>query len=300
MHQSSFPSRLRRARLAGRLADLALFGSFALMVGCTDGAGGSGATQDLGSQTAPDLLIPGNGLVRVASATATVGAQTSSYSSAIAYFLDPKLSGGGCQLQTAGMCQLASCTGSSVVLPTAGAITIGGGTQPISLTPRADGSYTPYANSSSVVFPAAQKLTVDAAGQAVPLFHGELTPPASPFTLTTPSGSRINILFTLNRKQDFALTWTPTASPTPIHVELNQGTDSNHVLLLECDFDGPAGTGTLPASLLSAFALSANGMNIAELLIGPATSNTVTVGTWDLGLTAITGGRQALATVTDL
>lgn len=253
------------------------------------------------STSHPDLTAPSRfGLVRMTSTTSTVGVQTVSGSSATAMFVDNLQQGAGCNRTDSGACSLYSCSGGTFTLPSAGTITVSGGTQAVSLATRGDGSYIAYGNSTSVVFPQGQKLTLDAPGQLVPAFHAEVTALTSAFNLTIPDGSRVDpLIFSMSRNQSFTVTWSPLLSGTRVHAELNQSLDSNHELLLECDYDGTAGTGTIPAELLTKFNVSSGQFNIAQMLIGPSANVSVQQGGWDVRIFATSGGREGRVTITD-
>lgn len=237
-----------------------------------------------------DMSIPSRfGVVRATGTT--TGA------SAIAAFLDQKQPGAGCLRRAVSSCVLYSCDAPSFVLPHAGQITISGGTEMVRMDPRPDGSYAPYGNSSMVTLPPGQKLTISAPGQTVSAVQGEVTPPNQPFTLTNPDGMRVNIVFDLNRRQDFLLTWTALPSGTRVHAELNQDTDSNRGLILECDYDGAAGQGVLPTALLEKFMLTSGVTHSGNLTIGPSTNSTIMAGDWDIAVYGMANARSAFANI---
>lgn len=267
-------------------------------LGC-DTIGGTGLG-DLGSGHVDMTVISHFGLVRMASTTSTVGSQTTSGSSATAFFFDKMQQDAGCARTDVGACSLYACAGSTFTLPSAGSITVTGGTQAVGLTTRGDGSYVAFANSSSIVFPQGQKLILDAAGQSAPAFHAELTPPTSAFNLTIPDGTRGDpLILSVGRNRDFQVTWSPLLAGTRVHAELNQSLESNHALLLECDYDGTAGNGTLPGSLLAKFMLTSGQFNVAQLLIGPSAATSVKQNGWDISVVATSAGREGRVTITD-
>lgn len=261
---------------------------------------GSNGNSDMNTLL-PDMTPPSRfGFVRAASATDASGNQTVSYSSASAMFVDTTQPGAGCARQVVGECALYFCTGTGYNLPHAGNITISGGAaQPVTLTARADGSYDPQPNTSNVIFPPGQKLVIEAAGQSVPPFHSEVTPPGGNFALTNPDGGRLSIVFDLSRKKDFQLTWTALAPGSRVHAELNQDIESNQGRYLECDFDGARGQGMLPAALLGHFNPTMAPLHNGNLLIGPAATSKVFAGSYEIVSFALTGGRTAQANITD-
>jgi hypothetical protein len=251
------------------------------------------------STAAPDMATPPRfGMVRLASTTVTAGTATINSSAATAVFVDPSQQGAACQKQTQGECTLYLCEGSSFTAPHAGTLTISGGTQNVSLNPRSDGSYEPYVNSSSNVFPGGMALSLSAAGQTVPAFTSSITPlAAAPFTLTMPDGSRAVLVFSVPKSQDYSLTWTALGAGTKVAAELIQSPDSNKSLTLSCLFDGARGSGTFPSSLLSRFQTTNGQLGVGAFLIGPATTTTVKQGAWDISVTAISGGRAGTASL---
>ena len=107
------------------------------------------------------------------STTSTVGVQTVSGSSSTAMFVDNMQQGTGCNRTDSGACSLYSCSGGTFTLPSAGTITVSGGTQAVSLATRGDGSYIAYGNSTNVVFPQGQKLWRAHRGNGGTLVPGE-------------------------------------------------------------------------------------------------------------------------------
>ncbi len=288
----------RVLRVAMPMAALFFAAAFA---GCS-GSPGTGST-DMSGTAADMAVISRYGVVRMASTIAMSAGQTSYSSSATALFLDTSQLGSGCQRQVSGQCMLYSCSSSSVSLPTAGNITLSGATQAIPpLTPRLDGSYNPYADTSNAVFAPGQALSVDGAGMpspGVPVFHGAVTPPGGTFVLTNPDGSNPNIVFNLNRHQDFQVVWTALAPGSRVHVELNQDTDTSRGLFLECDYDGASGQGVIPAALSGSFQVTNGQLHVGGLFVGPSASSEVKTGGWDIAVIAISNGRAAFANITD-
>ena len=251
--------------------------------------------------TPPDMTTPPRyGLVRIGTTSVVAGTTTIVTSAATALFVDPTQGGAGCQRTVQGECTLYTCDGTSFTAPHAGNITLGGGTQNVTLTPRSDGSYEPYGNSASTVFPPGTAIDVAAAGQAqqVPAFTGRITQPgATQFSLTMPDGSRPNILFAINKSQDYQVTWSGPTAGSKVVAELIQNPDNNRSVTLECVFDGARGNGTLPATLLSKFQNSNGTTGLGSFLVGPAVTSTVKQGAWDISMIGISGGRNGSATL---
>lgn len=299
MHDQSLRFSIARPARSPRRAPMlaALLGIAASVAGCP-GPTMTGDNPDM-SSTAPDMATPPRyGMVRIASTTVTAGTTTINSSAATAVFVDPSQQGAACQRQTQGECTLYSCEGTSFSAPHAGAIAISGGTQNVSLNPRSDGSYEPYVNSSSNVFPSGQALSLSAAGQTVPAFSTNITPmSASPFALTMPDGSRATLVFAVPKAQDYQLTWTALGAGTKVAAELIQNPDSNRSVTLSCVFDGARGNGTFPSALLGRFQTTNGQLGVGAFLIGPATTASVKQGAWDISVTAISGGRAGTASL---
>lgn len=277
----------------------ALLGVAVTATGCPGPAMTGDNNNDM-TTVVPDMANPPKfGMVRLASTSFQAGTSVINGSAATAVFVDPTQQGAACQKQTQGECTLYFCEGASFTAAHAGTINITGGTQSVALNPRTDGSYEPYVNSSANVFPSGQALSLSAAGQAVPAFSTNITPmgPGSPFALTMPDGSRANILFTVNKSQDYQLTWTALASGSKVAAELVQNPDNNRGLTLECVFDGARGNGTFPTALLSRFQSTNGQLGVGAFLVGPATTATVKQGAWEITVTAISGGRAGSATL---
>ena len=278
--------------MLSRSLQLAALASLPLFVSACDQASSPGGP-DM-QTSSPDLATPSRfGLVRITG--------TTNGSSAIATFIDTQQVDANCQHRTAGECVLYTCAGTTFVQPNAGDLNITGGTQAVALSARTDGSYKPYDATSMVTFAAGQKLAVNAAGGMVPAFRTELTPPNATFSLTTPDGSRQNIVFNLNRTADYQVAWTPLSAGTRVHAEINQNTDSNRGLIIDCDFDGSTGTGTIPASLLGDLQLTSSSTltPVGTFTIGPSTSMSLKSGGYDIAVFGMANGRSGSANITN-
>lgn len=244
--------------------------------------------------TVPDLAVPSRfGVIRLTGTTAG--------SSGIAAFVDQNQPTAGCLRRLEGDCALYSCAGASFVQPNAGTIAISGGAMAVNLVPRPDGSYIPYVNSSQVTFAAAMKLTLDAPGGIVPLLRSEITPPNHTFAVTDPDGTRPQIIFSINRQRDYRLTWTALGAGSRVHAALAQDTDTNRGMILECDYDGSAGQGVMPRTLLSSLQLTDGGTlaHVANFYIGPSTNVSLKPSGWDITVYGMANGRDGRVSLTD-
>jgi len=141
------------------------------------------------------------------------------------------------------------------VFPTAGNITVTGGYQPIvNLIPDANGLYaSPDINKDHVMYHPSTTLNISAAGAEVPSFTDTLTTPAA-VVVTAPAIDGANQV-TIDTSGDLSVSWTGGGAGEKMMVALFgkvTGTDSSYTLT--CKFDSTAGTGTVPATLLSALA----------------------------------------------
>jgi hypothetical protein len=243
---------------------------------------------------APDLAVPTRfGMIRVTG--------TTTGSSGIAAFVDHQQPSAGCLRRVEGDCMLYHCDGTSFVQPNAGTIAIAGGAMAVNLVARPDGSYIPYVSSSQVTFAAGTKLSFDAPGGIAPMLHLELTPPNHSFAVTEPDGTRPQIIFNINRQRDYRMTWTALGAGARVHVELSQDTDSNRASILECDFDGMAGQGVMPRTLLTGFLLTDAGTlsHVANFYIAPSTNANMKSGGWDVVAYGMANGRDGRVSIVD-
>jgi hypothetical protein len=120
----------------------------------------------------------------------------------------------------------------------AGTLTVSGGTAATVTMPYVPEGYVHMA--SGLSYAPNDQLTLAASGATVPAFSSTISFPA---TVTVTSGSP-----TVLRKSGFTATWDATTGPVTIHVNQSR-TGAN--LNISCTFDGPAGTGTVPASALA-------------------------------------------------
>jgi hypothetical protein len=138
----------------------------------------------------------------------------------------------------------------------AGVVTLGGGSSPIVLTKSeepATGS-TPatvrYSHSGPEIFPAGTTLTLTATGAAAPAFSLPITIP-TPLSVTLPvAPSSPDTPLKVARSSGLPVAWTAGSSANTVTVFLSHGADGSWPSLT-CDFPESAGSGVVPASLLS-------------------------------------------------
>ncbi len=266
----------------------------------------SGTNLDMGP-VGDMTVVTHFGLIRLASTNSMLGAQSALSSSAAAVFVDTTQSGTSCSHQVIGACALYACTGASIVLPTAGNISISGTAEPTApmLNPNSDGSYkSTVDNSNRVSFPAGQTFNLNAAGtQAIPAFQASISAPGASFMLTNPDGTNTldPIMVSLPKHQDFQVSWNALAAGSRVHVELNQNITTSSGSFLECDYDGATGMGVIPAALLGQFrTTSTNGqIDRGVMLVGPASSTVVAAGAYATTIIAMSSGRRATVSINE-
>ncbi|HZS41750.1 MAG TPA: hypothetical protein VFF06_33205 [Polyangia bacterium] len=128
------------------------------------------------SLTQPPMVT---GAIVVDSATFFYNGATRAGSSVQAFFHGPTQS--GCSQSTVGSCVVTRCDSTdagappSTARPSAGVVTIAGGSQQVVLTPQADGTYAPFLDASHGLWTGGEALSVTAAGGDVPGFTDTLT-----------------------------------------------------------------------------------------------------------------------------
>jgi hypothetical protein len=257
------------------------------------------ATAADGPEAMPDLAVPSKlGLVRIGSSSVTSGVDTFEQSMAMALFFDPNQANSVCTRSQTSACSIYRC-GALVGLPSAGNITIKGGSEEVVLQPSLDGFYPEYRNTSALVFQRGQTLAISAVGKAVPAWQTSLMMPSTVFVLQSPSPARIDLTWVLRKKQDLALAWAPLASGSSVRVELSQDLGTSQGMLIECSFDGSQGTGTVPSSVLSQLQTTQGVNHAVGILIGPGTETKLSPLGWDVSVVSIGVGRTGVATISE-
>jgi hypothetical protein len=165
--------------------------------------------------------------------------------------------------QVIGACEVATCTTTAPPAVSAGAITITGAAQPITLTPKADDTYAMFM-SASPLFSGGESITFAAAGADVPAFSASITMPAKA-TITspakpTPQSPYLNI----NRTLDLTVRWTGGGSGK-LQVALDSQSADHRIF---CRFDASAGTGTVTAAALATLEEGLGGFAMASIAMG--------------------------------
>jgi hypothetical protein len=170
-------------------------------------------------------------------------------------------------------CQIYKCTSGQDAgaqqFPSAGDVSLSGGTTPVTISPTANGTYTSK-SATTTLWNGGETLTMQATGAQVPAFNGTLTAPFK-VTLSTPTMSGQSI--TVNRSTPFVLTWTGAGSSTVIVSFSTTNT------IVSCQFDGTAGNGSVPSSALQNLPAGSGGFGIYS-----SAMSHVTAGNWDVTL----------------
>jgi hypothetical protein len=165
--------------------------------------------------------------------------------------------------QTIGACEVATCATAAPPAVSAGAITITGAAQPITLTPNADDTYTTFM-ATAPLFSGGESITFAVAGADVPAFSAAITTPAKA-TITSPAKPTPQSPYLdINRTLDLTVTWTGGGSGK-LQVALNnQAADKR----LFCRFDASAHTGTISAAALATLDAGLGGFGMASIGLG--------------------------------
>lgn len=147
-------------------------------------------------------------------------------------------------MDTIGPCDVVSCSFTSTGPVTAGAITVTGAQQPITLATDPDSVYELF-QSPTPLYAGGEQITFSADGDEVPGFDVSVTAPHE-VHITAPAEPAA--VLTVTRSRDLNLTWTGgnTGQVQVVLYGPGQGADS-----LFCRFAANAGTGTIPMAALS-------------------------------------------------
>lgn len=154
------------------------------------------------------------------------------------------MSSGLCARTFMGPCEVDSCTGAAQTNVSAGAITIGGATKPVSLTPAADHTYMAQ-SSTTALFGPGDMLTAVAAGADVPAFSRSVVAP-SKVTITAPAQPSA-VTLTVNRASDLMVAWTGGGMGQVLVALLPGGASGTSVY---CRFSSMTGQGIVPGQVL--------------------------------------------------
>ena len=253
--------------------------------GTTDG----GVEEDTGNNGGGTMKTGSVGLLQTR--TEAAGQETVSYS-ATASFTEVETSGDGsssCETTEEGSCSVQVCdknqdggTGETM-FRSAGEITISGGAQDLTMTKDGDSYSTSGTNE---VWNNSHTLTVEAAGDVVPMFSGEISPAANT-TLNspdTPDGATGGA-WTVDTTSDITVEWDTTDIDSgQFAAQLSNGNDSQSSVL-DCSWDATSGSETIPSSLLGEM-ITGDGGNYS---FGVGAETTVTAEDWDIEIGAIEG-----------
>jgi hypothetical protein len=201
---------------------------------CALAACGSGGGDDSG----PDAAPPGHaGGVALSSLKSTSPALASTAASAA--FTDSACT----QSARTGGCYIQTCTPSQTYV-SGGTVTISGGSETITLMPRADNMYQTF-SAMTEVFQPGQMASVSTTGGTAPAYMATLTMP-SRITITAPAKSTTAV--GVDRTQDYTITWSGGTSGD---VELFASSTTNPNSYVICAIPASAGSGTILSALLS-------------------------------------------------
>jgi hypothetical protein len=145
-----------------------------------------------------------------------------------------------------GPCLIRQAAAGSSPFVSAGTLSVTGANDSITIPYDAAGY---FAMRSGLIFAANDQLDIMATGATVPAFSTRV---AVPTNVTVTSGSPTSI-----RKSGFTVTWNPTASQ--VVVRIRQYASGAPKLSITCQFEGMAGTGSVPAAALVDLTTSVTG-----------------------------------------
>lgn len=199
----------------------------------------------------------------------------------------PKIA--GCTSTTSGACTFVDCDANASSKPaslvSAGAIEIYGGTPEVSIQvePQQNVYVANKPAPAGKSFVAASRVSVRAAGAAVPAFEGTVDFPEL-VKMTAPTlGSAASVA----RDQDLAVSWTQGAANRFVAVSLSART-ADRTLSLTCELPAEPGSGKIPAALLGK--LPAGPAEIASITFA---RSMIEAGTFDVA--ARVGGESLTA-----
>ena len=200
----------------------------------------------------PEPGLAGAGWIVVSSYAYSIGEQNVSGYSVIATFEGPDVAGvdqDTCTEREEGTCRVTEChdngEGSSPPprpKPHAGAISVNGGAERVTLVPGDSGTYPVRSSSEDALFVGGETLNVSAAGGDVPSFTVELAAPTS-LTLTSPEIPINPTPWVIEKEDDLLLEWTGGAGS----VEVLLFTPTGHV---SCQFDAEDASGTVTSAAI--------------------------------------------------
>jgi hypothetical protein len=192
--------------------------------------------------------------------------------------------GSVCTLNRVAPCDVFECTTSTVdagalTYASAGDVSITGGTQSVTVSPGSNGSYT-FKNTTTVLWNGGETLTMRASGGEVPAFSGTVRAPTTA-TITVPSAPPAGQSLVINRAS-FGISWSG-GSGSMVYLQLGRSSSSTQSVMLQCVFDGSAGSASIPPAAMAYITPGSSGYLAAY------TRNTTPViaGSWAITLQAL-------------
>jgi hypothetical protein len=213
-----------------------------VLVAACGGGGGGGGGGIFGTPDAPPPAHSGGAGVSIYKGTG--GGSTIVGTSAYASFdaAPPQ-----CPiLMKMGNCYVEQCSTTTPMhmYENAGSVHITGTSQPITLDPAADNTYMSFTATADLAQPG-DMLTVTADGTTVPGYTETLVVP-SKITITSPAKPAAAV--PVSRAADYTIAWSGGSTGD---VELAAGSSTQGAPFVYCQIPSSAGTGTIPAALLS-------------------------------------------------
>ncbi len=252
--------------------------------GADDGDGNGNGASDGGGTTKTGTVS----IMQTRSEAA--GEETVNYSAQAGFVETISEGEGSCETTEEGSCTVEVCDGEGgdggeVEHRSAGEITVSGGAQEITMTKETD-TYT--TSGSGEVWTNDDTLTVEAAGDEVPAFTGELQPPANA-TLTspeTPDGA-----WEIDTTSDIDVEWDAEEIDSG-EFTVNLVNTGDPGSSLYCIWDVTSGSETIPASLLGEMSTGAEGSY--NFTVDAETS--VSADDWDVEIRAFESFESGTAT----
>ncbi len=250
-------------RAGSRALSLAVVASLVVACGGGDGGGGSGG----GGDGSIDLI--GNIATGIGVITGSSGPQGQHNTIFDAAFGENT----SVSLPAAGQCSILQTLATGTKSVSAGVVTVTGGNEPMKLTQEAN-TYA-FEDDAHEAWAPGATLTLNVAGSGpVPAMSGSAAAPGR-LVVTSPTPSPTPIA--VNRKHDFAVTWKPFSPGEVFLAVAGTSASDGHAVDIECRFDGSAGRGAVPTSVLASL-----GKSLGSLAAESITFATSTAGTWTL------------------
>lgn len=189
----------------------------------------------------------------------------------------------GCQVTTTGACAVYACNSSAPAEGVdAGILAIWGGSIPPGTAVQSvAGSVGQYSYIQATdLFTAGQVLRIESTGSTVPLFGPVSVVAPGTSTLTVPAA--VSGAYTIATSKDLTVAWTGGQAPAQMIVEgAGNGGGADSYFL--CQWDATAGSGTVPAAVLAAFA----GQTAGFFVYGQLTTTSADAGGFALTVSAL-------------